>query len=96
MIKTRWRLEFPGEKRPNPAEDKETLFKCVPTRINFSKYDEISVKVSVNVVPGNMLIFESHFKELSWGNIQRADYVKPTLMEKNDIPVIHAGRDRIW
>ncbi|CAE1321294.1 DDX4 [Acanthosepion pharaonis] len=78
---------------PPPPEDEETIFKCVPTGINFSKYDEIPVEVSGRAAPANMLSFESHFKGLLLTNIHRAKYDKPTPVQKNAIPIIHAGRD---
>lgn len=51
------------------------------------------MEVSGRAAPANMLSFESHFKGLLLTNIHRAKYDKPTPVQKNAIPIIHAGRD---
>lgn len=78
---------------PSPPEDEETIFKSMPTGINFSKYDDIPVEVSGRGAPAKMYNFDQHFNGRLLDNIHRAKYDTPTPVQKNAIPIIHAGRD---
>lgn len=79
---------------PAPPEDEETIFAGIPSGINFSKYQNIPVKVSGNNAPRPIQSFEeSGLRSLLLENVRKSNYTVPTPVQKYSIPVIMANRD---
>ncbi|XP_017061685.2 ATP-dependent RNA helicase vasa isoform X1 [Drosophila ficusphila] len=90
-----------GEKKrefyipPEPSNDVEEIFSTgITTGINFSKYDNIPVKVSGENVPKAIKSFEeSQLRATIAANVVKSGYKVPTPIQKVAIPVIADGRD---
>merc|ERR1719318_729403 len=62
--------------------------------INFSKYDNIKVKVDGENQPPPISKFtDAGLGALLSSNVKRAGYETPTPVQKNALPIIMAGRD---
>lgn len=80
---------------PAPSDKEEDIFSgAVQRGINFDKYDDIPVEVSGRGQCGFINSFdEADFFPTFLRNIKRANYEKPTPVQKYSIPIISAGRD---
>ncbi|CAH1404191.1 unnamed protein product [Nezara viridula] len=80
---------------PEPANDEETVFSSsISSGNNFSKYDNIPVKVTGENVPKPVNSFEEcNFSSLLLENIKKSGYSKPTPVQKYAISAINSGRD---
>ncbi|EDV57999.2 ATP-dependent RNA helicase vasa isoform X2 [Drosophila erecta] len=90
-----------GEKKrefyipPEPTNDATEIFSSgITSGINFSKYDNIPVKVSGENVPKAIRNFEhAQLRDIIRENVTKSGYKVPTPIQKVSIPVIVAGRD---
>jgi len=65
-----------------------------PSGINFDRYEDIPVEATGNDVPSGIDDFSQiQLTEIIRGNIELANYSKPTPVQKNAIPVILKERD---
>uniref|UniRef100_A0AAT9FG49 RNA helicase n=1 Tax=Enchytraeus japonensis TaxID=228735 RepID=A0AAT9FG49_9ANNE len=80
---------------PPPPEDEEHIFQTMQKGINFDKYDKISVEVSGNNKPSHGIASfeEADLEECFKENVRKANYDKPTPIQKWAIPIILAQRD---
>ncbi|CAG5122587.1 unnamed protein product, partial [Candidula unifasciata] len=80
---------------PAPSDKEEDIFHSdVHKGINFDKYDDIPVEVSGRDQCGLISSFdEAGFFPTFLRNVKRANYTKPTPIQKYSIPIIMAGRD---
>ncbi|XP_046403350.1 ATP-dependent RNA helicase vasa-like [Ischnura elegans] len=80
---------------PEPSDMPEEIFGSgISSGINFSKYDDIQIKVSGNQPPRSIESFRgSGLRPILVENIERCHYSKPTPVQKNAIPIIMGGRD---
>ena len=80
---------------PDPTDDENIMFTGgISSGMNFDKYDIIQVNVTGENAPKRIENFEnSNLRQLLLDNIQKSNYVKPTPIQKNAIPIIMAGRD---
>ena len=79
---------------PAPPESEEELFQAIHQGINFDKYDEIPVEVSGRDRVNPVSTFEeANLYETFLQNVKRANYVKPTPVQKYSLPIILGGRD---
>lgn len=80
---------------PDPTEDEEQMFsQKIISGINFDKYDNIKVKVTGENAPRPISNFEgSGLRNFVLENVRRCDYVKPTPVQKNAVPIVLSGRD---
>ena len=81
---------------PTPSESEEEMFRSIERGINFDKYDEIPVEVTgrgkESIIP--IQGFEqAQLYQTFQENVKRANYTKPTPVQKYAIPAILAGRD---
>jgi probable ATP-dependent RNA helicase DDX4 len=75
-------------------EDSENLYDCVPTGINFDRYEKIKVNVSGDDIPKPINAFKDVItSELINTAIDRCKYTKPTPVQKYAIPIIMQKRD---
>jgi ATP-dependent RNA helicase DDX3X len=76
-------------------ENEEVLFKQTTVGINFDNLDNIPVETFGKNCPDPITSFDqvSHFPPLLLANIKRANFAKPTPVQKYSIPIIAAGRD---
>ena len=78
----------------NGSENTTEVFDQENTGINFDAYEDIPVKTSGNVVPPPINTFsEIDLGESLNNNLRRCNYVKPTPVQKYDVPISLAGRD---
>nr|AJW77403.1 vasa [Alitta virens] len=90
-----------GEKKteiyvpPAPPETEEEIFQSITAGINFNKYESIPVEVSGRDGPSRGLanFDEAELSETVRSNVKKANYEKPTPIQKWAIPIILAGRD---
>ncbi|XP_022228621.2 ATP-dependent RNA helicase vasa [Drosophila obscura] len=90
-----------GEKKrefyipPEPSTDEAEIFStAISSGINFSKYDNIPVKVSGNDPPAAITKFEDFkLRDIIAANVTKSGYKLATPIQKVAIPVIKAGRD---
>ncbi|XP_017068058.2 ATP-dependent RNA helicase vasa [Drosophila eugracilis] len=90
-----------GEKKrefyipPEPSTDETEIFSSgITTGLNFSKYDNIPVKVSGENVPQPIKSFaDAYLCTIIGNNVTKSGYKVPTPVQKVAIPVIAAGRD---
>ncbi|XP_032573275.1 ATP-dependent RNA helicase vasa isoform X4 [Drosophila sechellia] len=80
---------------PAPSNDETEIFSSgIASGINFSKYDNIPVKVTGNDVPPGIKNFTSaDLRGIIVENVKKSGYKVPTPIQKRAIPVITAGRD---
>lgn len=80
---------------PDPTDDEEIMFGTgITSGINFSKYDNIRVKVSgENAVQPINSFEEAGLRELIYKNIRKSGYTIPTPIQKYALPTIMMGRD---
>ncbi|XP_033152140.1 ATP-dependent RNA helicase vasa isoform X11 [Drosophila mauritiana] len=80
---------------PAPSNDETEIFSSgIASGINFSKYDNIPVKVTGNDVPAGIKNFTSaDLRDIIVENVKKSGYKVPTPIQKRAIPVITAGRD---
>lgn len=91
-------LDKDGKPREAPYVPPEVadgdLFEGISTGINFINYDNIEVSVSGINAPKPITRFEeTTLRELLKSNVKRANYEKPTPVQKYSIPIILSGRD---
>lgn len=83
--------------RPMAADEnleKELFDKKPSNGINFDSYDDIPVEVTGENLPKPINNFdELHFHEIIQNNINLTNYLKPTPVQKNAMPIISARRD---
>lgn len=81
---------------PTPSESEEEMFRSIERGINFDKYDEIPVEVTgkgkESIIPIQSFD-QAQLYETFQENVKRANYTKPTPVQKYAIPAILAGRD---
>uniref|UniRef100_A0A905QWL2 RNA helicase n=3 Tax=Rhodnius prolixus TaxID=13249 RepID=A0A905QWL2_RHOPR len=80
---------------PDPTDDEEVMFGTgITSGINFSKYDNIRVKVSgENSVPPINKFEEAGLRDLVYKNVKKSGYITPTPIQKYALPTIMMGRD---
>uniref|UniRef100_H2YPE2 RNA helicase n=1 Tax=Ciona savignyi TaxID=51511 RepID=H2YPE2_CIOSA len=79
---------------PPPPEDEVEMFASMQRGINFGKYDAIPVEVSGVNAPKSIPTFEvAGLPETVLANVKRANYERPTPVQKYSIPIINADRD---
>ncbi|XP_061192498.1 ATP-dependent RNA helicase DDX4-like isoform X2 [Saccostrea echinata] len=79
---------------PAPSEDEAEIFKVIQKGINFNKYDKIPVEVTGRDPPPAIKSFdEAGLYEKFLENVRKAQYEKPTPVQKYSIPIVMAGRD---
>ncbi|KPU73666.1 uncharacterized protein Dana_GF14338, isoform C [Drosophila ananassae] len=80
---------------PEPTNDETEIFSSgITSGINFSKYDNIPVKVSGENVPKPIKKFEdAGLRTIVTENVIKSGYKVPTPIQKVSIPVINEGRD---
>jgi len=80
---------------PKDDAPEEELFKrSIQAGINFSKYENIPVKVSGENAPKNITSFEeANLRPLLMENIKKSSYQVPTPIQKYSIPILMADRD---
>jgi len=73
----------------------QELYKTgIASGINFSKYENIPVKVTGENAPKNITAFQSAgLRPILVENITKSGYNVPTPVQKHAIPIISAGRD---
>ena len=76
-------------------EDPDSLFEnMVHSGINFERYDEIPVEVTGQNRPAPIQSFDqAGMFEQCAANIRRANFTKPTPVQKYTIPIVNTGRD---
>ena len=84
----------PPENYVPEDESEDALFKSVQVGINFDKYDKIVVELTGNSPTKPIQNFsEAGLLETVESNVKKANYFKPTPIQKYAIPAIAAGRD---
>ncbi|XP_052687127.1 ATP-dependent RNA helicase DDX4-like isoform X3 [Crassostrea angulata] len=79
---------------PAPSEDEAEIFKVIQKGINFDSYDKIPVEVTGRDPPSSIKNFdEAGLYEKFLENVRKAQYEKPTPVQKYSIPIVMAGRD---
>jgi len=80
---------------PEPSEEDEAKFRTIAQGINFDKYDNIPVEVTGHgEIPKAIRSFEeANLQTQVLVNVQKANYSKPTPVQKYALPIISAGRD---
>lgn len=80
---------------PELPEDINELFQDAPhSGLNFDKYDAIPVNVTGKEIPPAISTFdEAGILDQCAANIKRAQFTKPTPIQKHAIPITLAGRD---
>ncbi|KAH8306702.1 hypothetical protein KR044_007184, partial [Drosophila immigrans] len=80
---------------PEPTNDETEMFSTgILSGINFSKYDNIPVKVTGENVPASIKSFDkAGLREILMENVTKAGYKIPTPIQKVSIPVIVGKRD---
>jgi len=80
---------------PEPSEQEEEIFKSIAQGINFDQYDNIPVEVTG---PGDLPSAIRSFEEAGLApqiieNVKKANYTKPTPVQKYALPSVLAKRD---
>lgn len=79
---------------PTEMDESEIFGNGITSGINFSKYDNIPIKVTGNNPPTAIAAFEqSGLSEFLLNNVKKSGYTQPTPIQKAAIPVVMAGRD---
>ncbi|KAK3091467.1 hypothetical protein FSP39_020000 [Pinctada imbricata] len=79
---------------PAPSEDENEIFCAMQKGINFDKYDKIPVEVTGGDPPPCIKNFEeAGLADSFLTNVKKANFEKPTPVQKYSIPIIMAGRD---
>ena len=81
---------------PDPSESEEEIFRSIERGINFDKYDEIPVEVTgrgKETITPLQTFRDANLYETFQTNVDRANYTKPTPVQKYAIPTILMGRD---
>uniref|UniRef100_A0A1A9X289 RNA helicase n=1 Tax=Glossina brevipalpis TaxID=37001 RepID=A0A1A9X289_9MUSC len=80
---------------PEPTDNEEEIFGSgICSGINFSKYENIPVKVNGQNPPATIQTFEdARLRDIVLTNITRSGYKVPTPIQKTAIPAIANGRD---
>ncbi|XP_049318408.1 ATP-dependent RNA helicase vasa isoform X6 [Bactrocera dorsalis] len=80
---------------PEPTDNEDEIFNSgISSGINFSKYDNIPVRVSGENAPPPLLTFENAgLRDIIMNNVRKSGYTVPTPIQKTAIPVIMDGRD---
>ncbi len=87
-------LGFHGDMRPFAYLEAKLFKEQSNTGINFEKYDEIPVETSGREVPQCIEEFKSAgLTESLLANLSRANFAKPTPIQKYSIPIGLSGRD---
>uniref|UniRef100_A0A0A1X226 RNA helicase n=1 Tax=Zeugodacus cucurbitae TaxID=28588 RepID=A0A0A1X226_ZEUCU len=94
--------EYEGEQKqrefyipPEPTDNEDEIFNSgISSGINFSKYDNIPVRVSGENAPPALQSFENAgLRDIIMNNVRKSGYAVPTPIQKSAIPVIMDGRD---
>ncbi|KAI8081726.1 ATP-dependent RNA helicase DED1 [Halteromyces radiatus] len=92
-----WKQEYENGIAPRDKDLEEELFgedSHIPSGINFSKYNDITVKVKGSNVPKRFDSFaEADLHPVMKENIALARYTIPTPVQRNSISFVTAGRD---
>ena len=80
---------------PELPSNIDELFQDAPhSGLNFNKYDDIPVQVTgKNPVPAISTFEEAGILEQCAANIKKAEFTKPTPIQKYAIPIALQGRD---
>nr|AQX83025.1 vasa [Oscarella lobularis] len=79
---------------PAPSEEESDIFQTIARGINFEKYDKIPVEATGSNVPRHVNSFaDAQLNEAVMLNVTKANYVKPTPVQKYAIPCIMNERD---
>nr|ABM74410.1 vasa protein [Botrylloides violaceus] len=79
---------------PPPPEEEEAIYASTQTGINFNKYDAIPVEVSGDNPPDGIHTFDdAQLPETVRDNVRKANYTKPTPVQKYSIPIVNGDRD---
>ncbi|XP_050320855.1 ATP-dependent RNA helicase vasa isoform X7 [Bactrocera neohumeralis] len=80
---------------PEPTDNEDEIFNSgISSGINFSKYDNIPVRVSGENAPPPLLTFENAgLRDIIMNNVRKSGYTIPTPIQKTAIPVVMDGRD---
>ncbi|XP_032592526.1 ATP-dependent RNA helicase vasa [Drosophila grimshawi] len=80
---------------PEPTNDETEMFStAISSGINFSKYDNIPIKVTGDNVPKPIRSFEgAQLRSIVLNNVIKSGYKVPTPIQKVSMPVISEGRD---
>ncbi|KAJ6644475.1 ATP-dependent RNA helicase vasa [Pseudolycoriella hygida] len=80
---------------PEPSMDEQEIFRNgITSGINFSKYDQIPVRVNGDNPPNPIMNFNSSgLTQLLLSNVEKCGYTEPTPIQKTAIPVVMANRD---
>lgn len=79
---------------PTEMDESEIFGNGISSGINFSKYDNIPIKVTGNNPPNVITTFEqSGLSDFLMNNVKKSGYTHPTPIQKAAIPVVMAGRD---
>lgn len=80
---------------PEPTDNEDEIFNSgISSGINFSKYDNIPVRVSGENAPPPLQLFENAgLRDIIMNNVRKSGYTVPTPIQKSAIPVIMDGRD---
>ncbi|XP_004520983.1 ATP-dependent RNA helicase vasa isoform X3 [Ceratitis capitata] len=80
---------------PEPTDNEDEIFNSgISSGINFSKYDNIPVRVSGDNAPAPLQSFENAgLRDLLMDNVRKSGYIVPTPIQKSAIPTIMSGRD---
>ncbi|KAL7739671.1 hypothetical protein ACLKA6_012226 [Drosophila palustris] len=80
---------------PEPTNDETEMFSSgISSGINFSKYDNIPVKVTGENVPPAITSFDNAgLRKIVLDNVKKSGYTVPTPIQKVSIPVIAGKRD---
>nr|XP_036229860.1 ATP-dependent RNA helicase vasa isoform X8 [Bactrocera oleae] len=80
---------------PEPTDNEDEIFNSgISSGINFSKYDNIPVRISGENAPSPLQMFENAgLRDIIMNNVRKSGYTVPTPIQKSAIPVIMDGRD---
>nr|BCJ78303.1 ATP-dependent RNA helicase [Phreagena okutanii] len=79
---------------PEPTNNEEEIFKSIQKGINFDNFDKIPVEVTGRDAPACIQRFDdAGIYDTFLSNVKKANYEKPTPVQKYAIPFIQSGRD---
>lgn len=79
---------------PTEMDESDIFGSGISSGINFSKYDNIPVKVTGENLPESIIRFEdSGLSKFLLENVTKSGYTQPTPIQKASIPVVMSGRD---
>ncbi|KAK9505265.1 hypothetical protein O3M35_009356 [Rhynocoris fuscipes] len=80
---------------PEPTDDEDVIFgSAITSGINFSKYENIRVKVTGENPTREIHSFnEAGLRDLILKNVKKSGYTIPTPIQKHALPAIMMGRD---